>query len=126
MSYQPDNLTEKSRVDICVAIYEKSPIAFLVANDEGRLVDINPAGERLFGLKKVEIVGRPISYFAAPVRQKETKKLWSEFQREGQQGGEFIVSRENGTDRRIRYVAVTNFMPGLHLSIARDITESGL
>lgn len=117
------SLDEKTKMRMYQAIFEKSPMALLIADDQGRLVDLNPAGEKLFGAKKSALIDKPIADYVAPMKVKETKELWSDFAKSGFQAGTFTVSRENGTDRLIQYVAVSQILPGLHLSIAQDITD---
>jgi two-component system CheB/CheR fusion protein len=48
------------------AIFEHQSDAILVTDLEGRLVDWNPASERMLGYTKAEVVGRPISMFHRP------------------------------------------------------------
>lgn len=110
--------------EIYKAIFDHSPVAFLLADDNGCFVDVNPAGEELFDTKRSDLIGKKISDFVAPMRVKDTEKLWSRFRQEGYQLGYFRISRTNGIDRIIRYVASSNILPGLHLSIARDVTDT--
>ncbi len=98
--------------------YELLPSAVMITDDDGRYVFVNKAAERLFGLPREQILGKKVSDFVAPMRETYTKRLWSEFRENGEQAGVFIISRPDGTDQAIRYSAVTNFIPGYHLSVA--------
>lgn len=108
--------------DLYKAIFDSSPTAIMIADNDGKYVEINPAAEKLLGASRENIIGKKVADFVAPVRQKETEKLWSDFQEKGYQEGYFTISRESGIDRRIRYRAKSNFLPGLHMSVAVDVT----
>lgn len=110
------------KADIYTAMFEQSPVAILVADDEGKYVEANAAADALFGCGRGGLVGKKVSDFVAPIRSETTEKLWERFQAEGQQTGTIVISRPDGTDRLVRYSARTNFLPGLHLSFLRDIT----
>lgn len=106
--------------EIYEAIFEKLPCAIMIADDDGRYVSINKAAEKLLGLPREQIIGKCVKDFVAPMREKRTAKMWNDFKADGAQAGTFMISRPNGTDQEIRYSAVANFMPGLHLSVAID------
>lgn len=54
------------------------------------------------------------------------RHLWERFLQEGKQSGETPVACKDGSIRYIEYRAVANIVPGLHVSINRDITERKL
>lgn len=110
------------KADIYAAIFENSPVAIIVANNDGLYVDANAAAAALFGCSREQLVGRKVTDFVAPLRNESAKQLWTRFQAEGLQAGTIIISRADGTDRLLRYSARTNFLPGLHVSFLRDIT----
>jgi PAS domain S-box-containing protein len=95
----------------------------MVVDSQGKYVLVNQAALSLFGATREEILGHTISDFVAPMRKGSTEKLWGEFRENGNQRGVFRISRPNGVDRIIRYEAISDFLPGLSLSIAHDITE---
>jgi PAS domain S-box-containing protein len=114
------------KLEILEAVFEHMPQAVLIADDDGCYVEVNKAAEKLLGIPREKILGRKISDFVAPINQKNAVKLWERFVADGLQSGTFVISRADGTDRIIDYVAKLNFLPGLHLSVALDVTESQL
>lgn len=110
------------KADIYKGIFERSPVAILVANDEGVYVEANAAAEAMFGCTPGALLGKKVSDFVAPIRAGSADALWTKFQADGTQLGTIIISRADGTDRLLRYSARANFLPGLHLSLLRDIT----
>lgn len=109
--------------DIFQALFERSPAAIMIVDDQGRYVLVNKAAETLLGFPQEEILGRTVDDFVAPIRKEPTAELWKKFQEDGSQHGIFRISRPSGVDRTIRYEAAANFIPGYSLSIAHDITD---
>lgn len=103
---------------------EASPLAILVADDDGRYVDANPTACRLFGHAREGLLGRRVYDFVDPGEVPPTRALWSEFRAQGAQAGEFAVRRPDGGRRLLRYTAIADFAPGLHVSFLEDITEA--
>jgi len=103
------------------AVFHNVPDAMLLANDEGRYVDANRAACKLFGLPKEQLVGRLVSEFADPAY--DVKGQWETFTDGTWMTGIFPLKRVDGEVRVLEFGAVTNVLPGQHLSILRDITE---
>lgn len=106
------------------AIFDCSPAAIMVADDQGRYVEVNKATEDLLGAKREEIIGKTIHDFVAPLRQETVGEMWEKFQSTKNQEGFFDISRPTGVDRKIYYRARVHFLPGLHLSVAFDVTDT--
>jgi two-component system cell cycle sensor histidine kinase/response regulator CckA len=104
------------------AIFEGALDAMLLADDNGRYVEANPAACVLFGLTREELLGRRVSEFAAPGYRPD--EVWRRFSEQGRLRGRFPLVRPDGEQRELDFSAVTNVLPGLHLSILRDVTES--
>ncbi|MEZ4637974.1 MAG: PAS domain S-box protein [Caldilineaceae bacterium] len=49
------------------ALFESALDAILIADDEGRYIDANPAASELFGLSRESLIGRTVRDFAAPM-----------------------------------------------------------
>jgi PAS domain S-box-containing protein len=105
------------------ALFEHSPEAILVADNDRRYRDANPAACELLGLPREQILNRKIDDFAAPNLRENIQAAWEAFVRDGEQSGEYELVRPDGVVRRVEFRAITNFVPGLHLSMLRDITE---
>ena len=103
------------------AIFEGPLDAMLLADDKGKYVDANPAACALFGLAHDELVGRTLMDFAGPGYDAE--QAYQEFREHGRMRGRFPLQRLDGTRRVLDYSAVANVVPGLHLSVLRDVTD---
>lgn len=105
------------------AIFESTLDAMLIADDEGRYIDANPAACELFGLSKEELLTKSILDIAQPGQRAATEQSWQHFLKEGAQKGEFEFIHPDGQLKELDYSAIANFLPGYHLSVLRDVTE---
>jgi PAS domain S-box-containing protein len=105
------------------ALFEGAQDAVLIADDERRYTDANPAAGELFGLPPEQIIGRRIDEFVEDIRGSAVVPAWQDFQTSGVQRGECRLRRADGSWCDVEYSAKTSFAPGLHLSILRDITD---
>jgi PAS domain S-box-containing protein len=103
------------------AIYESALDAFLIADDEGRYVSANPAACALLGLSEADILGRRVADFMAPGFDFE--QAWGAFLGQGRGRGEMALLRPDGSTLAVEYSAISNVLPGRHLSILRDVSD---
>jgi PAS domain S-box-containing protein len=104
------------------AVFNSALNAMVIADDEGRYIDANPAACKLFGVCREELLSSRITDFAEP--NFEFEQAWPMFREQGQMSGEFRLRRPDGSVREVEYAATADFLPHRHLSILRDITES--
>jgi PAS domain S-box-containing protein len=104
------------------AVFDGAMDAMLIARDDGHCVDANPAACLLFGLSRDELIGRRVSEFGAPGEVMSTDS--EPFVSHGRKRGEFVLMRADGERRQLEYSAVSSVLPGLHLSVLRDMTDS--
>jgi PAS domain S-box-containing protein len=103
------------------AFFEGAIDAMLIADDEGRYIDANPAACELLGLCKADVLGCRISDFAEP--HFDFAQAWCSFLEQGRVTGEFCLLRPDGTVREVEYASTANFLPHRHLAVLRDITQ---
>ncbi|WP_336001553.1 PAS domain S-box protein [Halorientalis halophila] len=103
------------------AVFENAHDALLIADDEGRYLDANPAACEMFGLEREELVGRSIAAFAPDWYGFED--AWREFLESDRVRGEFPLVRADGEERTVEFSASSDILPGKHLSVLRDVTE---
>lgn len=105
------------------AIFERALDPMLVADDDARYVDANPAALEFFGLSREELCTRRVVDFAPPAAEAEFDAVWSLFLHEGKQRGDYQLQMPDGRICDIEFSATANVLPGCHLSIIRDVTE---
>jgi two-component system cell cycle sensor histidine kinase/response regulator CckA len=103
------------------AIFDGALDAMLLADDDRRFVDANPAACALLGLTRSELIGRQVADFASP--EYDGAHAGRELRAAGRMRGRLPLRRPDGSRRTLEYSAVADVAPGLHLSVLRDITE---
>ncbi|MGG6293941.1 PAS domain S-box protein [Leptolyngbya sp. AN02str] len=103
------------------ALFDYALDAIVIADDEGRFVDANPAACRLFGVARDELPNVSIADFAEPGQG--FPQLWQAFLHRGELSGELCLCLPDGSTRQTEFSAIANFVPGRHLSILRDVSE---
>jgi PAS domain S-box-containing protein len=103
------------------ALFEGSLDALVLADDDGRYVDVNSAACELYGLPHAELLGKTAADFAAPGFDFDA--AWDAFLDAGSMRGEFELVRPDGDTRVTDFAARANIRPGEHLSVLRDVTE---
>ncbi len=105
------------------ALFDTALDAILLADDQARYVDANPAACRLLGYGREELLQRGV-FDITPLPNGEVgRAAWAAFVRAGHQAGEYALRRKDGSTAVMEYQAVANVQPGLHLSVLRDVTD---
>ncbi|GAC1545279.1 MAG: hypothetical protein NVS2B9_12510 [Myxococcales bacterium] len=95
--------------------------AMLIADDNRRYIDANPAASALLGVEREQLLGRRIDDFAEI--DGDVDAIWKRFLVEGRLDGDFALRRPDGERREVEFRAIANVVPGEHLSVIRDVTE---
>ncbi len=103
------------------AIFDGAMDGMLVADDDGRYVDANPAACAMFGVPKEKILGRHNQDFIAPDQYNPAR--WQAFMDAQRMEAEVVIVRPDGSRRTLDGSAVANVLPGLHLVVLRDVTD---
>ncbi len=105
------------------AIFEGALDPMLLADDDARYVDANPAACAFFALSRAELCTLRVVDFAPEAAKAEFSAVWKLFLSEGKQRGEYALQMPDGRVCEIEFSATANVSPGRHLSIIRDISE---
>lgn len=103
------------------AVFEGTLDALVLADDGGRYVEANPAAADLFGVPRVDLLGKQISDFAGP--EVDFEDSWGKFRSSESQRGIFQIQRPGGETRTVEFAATRDVLSGVHLSALRDVTE---
>jgi two-component system cell cycle sensor histidine kinase/response regulator CckA len=107
------DITERRKSDeLFRAIFDNALEAVVITDEDGRYVDVNDAACTLFGRSRDELLGLHAS-----------EREFREFLDAGAASGDFVVVRPDGERREAEYAARANVLPGLHLSVLRDVTQ---
>lgn len=97
------------------------PYAVLFADNTGRYIGANAAATELTGFSRRELLASSVFDITPPLDEKDITLLWRAFLRTGRQGGDIVIHRRDGTQVSGRYMAVTNVIPGVHVSVMAKI-----
>lgn len=109
-------MVPRKTADYLRQLFDRTGMAILVADNDGRYVDANAAAERLLGSARNAIVGRSVRDFIPEELVPDVETQWQAFLRDGMQSGVFELRRPDGTRRRVSFYAEANFAEGLHCS----------
>ena len=97
------------------------PYAVQFADNTGRYIGANAAAIELTGFSRRELLAASVFDITPPRDEKDITLLWRAFLRTGKQDGEIIIRRRDGTQVSGRYMAATNVIPGVHVSVMAKI-----
>ncbi len=105
------------------ALFDHAPHIILIADDEGRYVEANPAAESRLGYTREELLQRHIRDLAFDISPQQGEALKQTFMDQHVLSGEMRLKCKDGSVLETEYRAVAHVLPGLHLSFLQDITE---
>ena len=97
------------------------PYAVLFADNTGRYIGANPAAIELTGFSRRELLASSVFDITPPLDEKDIALLWRAFLRTGRQDGDIVIHRRDGTQVSGRYMAATNVIPGVHVSVMAKV-----
>jgi|GEM_PF-4156772 len=110
--------------DAYLRIFESALDAMIIADDNANYVEVNKAACELLGYSKEEFKGKNVADITPGATIDSVKDLWAQFLQKKEMEGEFPMLTKSGEIKITHFKAVSNFIPGYHLSILRDISES--
>ncbi len=104
------------------AIFHGSTEAMALIDGAGCCVEVNRAAGALAGSSRDELIGASVGAFMA--NPEALAEMMLALDTGGQLDGEDEAILADGRTRAIEYHAVGNILPGLHLAIYRDVTDT--
>jgi PAS domain S-box-containing protein len=104
------------RLVAAARVRPRSHVALIIADDRGRYVAVNDEASALTGYNPQELTTLSVEDLAPQGQAPVARQLWSRFIGDGIQEGVYTLRRRDGISVEMRYVAVANVTPGLHLS----------
>jgi PAS domain S-box-containing protein len=89
----------------------------MFADNTGRYLGANASAAELTGYSRRELLTASIFDITPPVEEREMEILWRAFLRTGRQAGEVTLRRRDGSQVVSRYLATTNVVPGVHVTV---------
>lgn len=104
------------------AMFEHALDAILLADDQGRYLDANPAACRLVGHPREALIGSHVADLLHDPAQ-AFEPAWREFLRQGTASGQIRLRAADGRLLVARFSSVAHIQPGVHLSILSDVSD---
>ncbi|NBC16429.1 MAG: PAS domain S-box protein [Bacteroidetes bacterium] len=105
------------------AIVENTLDVMLLADDNAQYVDCNRAATEVLGYTREELLQMGVQDTMANPKAEDCETTWAQFLLEETTEGEIVLQCKDGRLVDMEYRAVSDILPGLHLSVLRDITE---
>jgi PAS domain S-box-containing protein len=105
------------------ALFDHAMDAIVLADDQGRYIEVNPAVCELTGYSRDELLRMGHADLAAPdPRPAGAANHLAAIVHAGAESGTFALQHKDGHVVETEYRAVSNIQPGVHLSVLRDVT----
>lgn len=98
-------------------LFSQSRNGMLIADDDRRYVNANPAALALLGYELATFRTMRIDDITIPEYRPFLDDIWADFLARGGTVGRFAVLRSDGTPVEIEFNATANVAPGLHMTI---------
>jgi PAS domain S-box-containing protein len=105
------------------ALFDTTPDVLLVADEDGRCVDVNDSLCRLLHQPRERLVGARFCDFVPAAARPAALAAFGELASAGALRREFPLCAADGTAVALEWTARAHFVPGLHLWVGRDVTE---
>jgi PAS domain S-box-containing protein len=121
---QGDRTREQAaRVLSRVAARSDVPAALILADDSARYVAAAGETRVLTGYEADELRGLTVADLTPAVDESQARALWDAFLLSGAQEGQFTIQHRDGRKTRVRYSAMANLVPGLHVTALLQTVE---
>jgi diguanylate cyclase (GGDEF)-like protein/PAS domain S-box-containing protein len=104
------------------ALFDNALSSILLADDQGRYLDANPAACELLGYTREELLTLSVADLVVPGTM-DLQQSWSGFLEQRKSRGRVHLRRRDGQTLVAQFNAVAHMQPGVHLSILSDVTE---
>jgi PAS domain S-box-containing protein len=105
------------------SLFDNALDAFLLADDDGRHVEVNAAVSTLTGYTRDELLAMNIVDLVPHIDADATRDLWRQIIAAGEMSGDYEITRKDGRVIKTEFRAVADVASGLHLAVVRDVTQ---
>jgi len=106
------------------AIIDNTNDAILLADKDGNYVAVNKAATEIFGYSDSEFSQMTVEDLLLPHPGISFQEIWEDFISKQISSGHMDLQTKSQKTISVSYKAKTNILPGLHLSVITNITES--
>ena len=105
------------------ALFDHATDAILLVDDDARLLEANPAVSSLSGYRADELATMTLADLVAEDARDDYADRWARFPAEQQGRGSLPIRHRDGDRVEIEYQSVASIADGVHLIVARDVSD---
>ncbi|MEX2214163.1 MAG: response regulator [Phycisphaeraceae bacterium] len=105
------------------ALFNSAIDVILLLDNDARIIEANPAVATLLGYPPAALAGKSLGDLLNADDRRAFATEWKQFLGNGAATMELLLNRRDGTPVAVDYRAVAHIVPGLHMGIARDLSE---
>jgi PAS domain S-box-containing protein len=106
------------------AIVDNTSDAIMLADNDGKYVAVNDSATQILGYSEAELLQMKVDDILLPHPEITFNEIWEDFKSKDSASGNMDLLTKHGKTISVSYKAKTNVLPGLHLSVITDITET--
>lgn len=103
------------------AAFDEANDAMVIVNDDAKIVDANWKSTEIYGIERQKLLGREIPEFLPDEFDFDAE--WRKFKDVDEVRDTVTIVGADGVERGVEYTARTNIVPGLHLTVFRELTD---
>lgn len=104
-------------------MFDSALDAIVFLDDDARYIDVNPAALRLIGCSREEALTLGTADLMSGEAARDFRERWKSFRETGWSTGENELHARDGRVVTVEFYAVADVLPGVHISINRDISD---
>lgn len=104
-------------------LFETTLDGMMVVGENGIYVDVNESLCRILKTPREKLIGSHFSEHMVPERVEDAQRAFASLRETGVFSGDFPMRAADGSIVELSWTSRANFMPGLHVCVARDITH---
>jgi len=105
-------------------LFEQALEGIFILDERSNIVDANPAACSIYGITRDEFIKLKIRNVFPNKTDEEAALIWIDFMRKGFLNGLYKYKLKTGEFKYIEFKAKSHFIPGYHLAVFRDVTET--
>lgn len=106
------------------SLFEQSLDAIIIFDDEGKILDANKAASDIYSFRLEKLNEYQLSHLVQPKERMQLQANLKTFLSDGEIKGRYRFIDKFLSIKYIEYQAKANYLPGNHLAVIRDITQS--
>ena len=108
------------------ALFETTLDGIMVVDEQGVYVDVNESLCRILKTTREKLIGAHFNDYMVFERAEDARKAFAELKETGTFKGDFPIRAADGSVVELSWSSRANFIPGLHVCVARDLSARRL